>query len=54
VIHELGHALGLLQHSPSSFDIMNQNPTVTFPSSRDRNTVEILYHSPATVVPPPR
>lgn len=54
VIHELGHALGLLQHSPSPFDIMNQTPTVTFPSSRDRNTVEILYHSPATVEPPPR
>ena len=53
-IHELGHALGLLQHSPSPFDIMNQTPTVTFPSSRDRNTVEILYHTPPTVVPPPQ
>lgn len=54
VIHELGHALGLLKHSPSSFDIMNATPTVTAPSTDDRNTVEILYHSHATVAPPPR
>jgi predicted Zn-dependent protease len=54
VIHELGHALGLLKHSPSPFDIMNQTPTVTLPSSADRRTVEVLYHTAATVVPPPR
>lgn len=54
VIHELGHALGLLQHSPSPIDIMYQTPMVTFPSSRDRNTVEVLYHTAATVAPPPR
>jgi hypothetical protein len=54
VIHELGHALGLLKHSASSFDIMNATPTVTAPSATDRNTVEVLYHTPATVVPPPR
>ena len=53
-IHELGHSLGLLQHSPSMLDIMNQTPTVSFPGSRDRNTVEILYHTRATVVPPPQ
>jgi hypothetical protein len=54
VIHEIGHALGLLKHSPSPFDIMNQTPTVTLPSSADRRTVEVLYHTAATVVPPPR
>jgi hypothetical protein len=52
--HEIGHALGLLRHSPSSFDIMNQTPTVALPSSADRRTVEVLYHTVATVQPPPR
>ena len=54
VIHELGHSLGLLKHSASSFDIMNATPTVTAPSAIDRNTIEVLYHTRATVVPPPR
>ena len=53
-IHELGHALGLLKHSPSTFDIMNQDPTVASPSSTDRRTVEILYHTTPTVAPPSR
>jgi len=53
-MHELGHAIGLLKHSPSSLDIMNQTPTVDSPSSADRNTAEILYHTTATAVPPPR
>jgi predicted Zn-dependent protease len=53
-MHELGHALGLLKHSPSSFDIMHQTPTVALPSSSDRRTVEVLYHTAATVGPPPR
>jgi hypothetical protein len=53
-IHELGHALGLLKHSASPFDIMNVTPTVTTPSAADRSTVEVLYHTRATVAPPPR
>ena len=53
-IHELGHALGLLKHSASPFDIMNAIPTVTTPSGTDRSTVEVLYHTTATVLPPPR
>jgi hypothetical protein len=52
--HEIGHALGLLKHSPFPLDIMNQTPTVAFPSSTDRRTVEVLYHTAATVVPPPQ
>jgi hypothetical protein len=44
----------LLKHSPSSFDIMHQTPTVALPSSSDRRTVEVLYHTAATVGPPPR
>jgi hypothetical protein len=54
VIHEFGRALGLLQNSPSPLDIMYITPTVAFPSSRDRRTVEVLYHTTATVVPPAR
>jgi predicted Zn-dependent protease len=54
VIHELGHALGLLNESPFPFDIMNETPTVLLPTSRDRSTVEVLYHTTPTVVPPPR
>lgn len=53
-IHELGHSLGLLRHSPSQLDIMNQTPTVASPSTADRRTVEVLYHSRATLVPPPK
>jgi hypothetical protein len=49
-----GHALGLLKHSPSTLDIMNQTPTVSTPSSTDRRTVEVLYHTAATVAPPPQ
>jgi len=51
VIHEFGHALGLLRESDSTGDIMYEGPTVTAPSERDRNTAEILYHTPATVAP---
>jgi len=53
-IHELGHALGLLKHSPYGADIMNATPTVTTPSAEDRRTIELLYHTRATVAPPPR
>jgi hypothetical protein len=54
VVHELGHALGLLKHSPYADDIMNEVPAVTAPSLEDRRTIEVLYHTPATVIPPPR
>jgi hypothetical protein len=50
--HELGHSLGLLRHSPSALDIMSQTPTIASPSSADRRTVEVLYHTAATVGPP--
>lgn len=53
-IHELGHALGVLQHSPSPTDIMAPNPTVSLPSADDRRTVEVLYHTVPTLAPPPR
>jgi predicted Zn-dependent protease len=51
--HELGHTLGLVRHSPSPFDLMNSVPAVALPSARDRRTVEVLYHTPPTILPPP-
>lgn len=51
--HELGHALGILQHSPDSADLMYANPRVTGPSERDRRTVEVLYHTEPTIAPRP-
>lgn len=52
-IHELGHALGLGQHSPYSGDLMWANDTAAVPSPSDRRTVEILYHTTPTIGPPP-
>lgn len=48
-IHELGHALGIFQHSTNPADIMFFNPVVALPSARDRATAEILYHLPSTL-----
>lgn len=53
-IHELGHSIGLLRHSPfPDDDIMAGSPKVNYPSQFDRRTVEVLYHSQPTVQPPP-
>jgi len=52
-IHELGHVLGLLDESPSPLDIMYHDPAVNTPSAADRATIEILYHTPPTIQPPP-
>ncbi len=43
--HEIGHSLGLFQHSTRATDLMFGVPAVREPSSRDRTTVEILYHT---------
>ncbi len=50
--HEVGHTLGLLQHSSSESDLMFGNPMVTRPSEVDRTTVQVLYHTPADLQPP--
>jgi predicted Zn-dependent protease len=49
MIHELGHVLGILNHSSNPLDIMFSNPTVATPSERDRNTVQVMYHWPMNV-----
>lgn len=53
-IHEMGHALGLLRHSPYTNDIMNAVPVANWPSDEDRRTIEVLYHTTPTLGPPPR
>lgn len=50
-IHELGHALGIFQHSPDPADIMAANPQAELPSARDRRTIEADYHYPPTLEP---
>lgn len=57
VTHELGHTLGLFNPSHAgtdSTDIMYAFPRLYSPAVRDRATVEVLYHTPPTITPPPR
>jgi hypothetical protein len=51
--HEVGHTIGILNHSPDPADLMNSTPTVPAPSDGDRRTVEVLYHTPPTIAPRP-
>jgi len=50
ILHELGHVLGMLRHSPRNTDIMFVSPEVDALSNRDRNTAEVMYHAPSNVV----
>ena len=52
--HELGHTLGILTHSPATTDLMFGTPATASPTNRDRNTAQVLYHTTATIAPPPR
>ncbi len=47
--HELGHAIGIFQHSPDPDDLMYSDPVVLAPSVRDRNTANRAYHTPTTI-----
>ena len=47
--HEIGHTLGLLQHSTQPNDLMAGQPLVRVPSDRDRMTAEVLYHTVPTI-----
>ena len=49
--HELGHALGIWEHSPTATDLMFADPMVNGPSDRDLATAEQIYHVPPTVEP---
>jgi len=52
--HELGHALGILAHSPDETDIMFVDPVVSSLSARDRATVERAYHVEPNLAAPVR
>ncbi len=54
VIHELGHSLGVLREAPDTAAIMYAPPRVRQPAPIDRRTVQVLYHTPATLAPAPR
>ncbi len=49
VTHELGHALGILNHSPNVGDVMYRSPILDGLSDHDRQTIETAYHTPANV-----
>lgn len=49
--HELGHSLGILQHSPDPADLMYATPTASAPTDRDLASARAAYQAPADVVP---
>lgn len=52
VVHELGHVLGIGQHSPDPSDLMASGvPTLTAPGPRDIATVQVLYHTTPDILP---
>jgi predicted Zn-dependent protease len=51
--HEIGHSLGLLQHSTDPADLMYSVPVVSLLSQRDVSTAQTLYHTQPNVLPAP-
>jgi predicted Zn-dependent protease len=52
VMHELGHVLGLAQHSPNPGDLMTANPLDrNEPNARDRASVQLLYQLQPDITP---
>ncbi|MEO8200316.1 MAG: matrixin family metalloprotease, partial [Gemmatimonadota bacterium] len=49
--HEVGHSIGLFQHTTDPLDIMYSNPVTTHLSDRDISTVEALYHRESDMRP---
>jgi len=47
--HELGHALGLFEHSPDAADLMASDPVAPAPTERDRATAERMFHGTTTL-----
>jgi predicted Zn-dependent protease len=52
--HELGHALGILAHSPDPNDLMFVSPFRLYLTADDRYTIQLLYHTAARLGPAPR
>jgi hypothetical protein len=52
IAHELGHVLGIVQHSPNSQDLMFTDPVAReVPNTRDRVTVQLLYQTRPAIIP---
>jgi predicted Zn-dependent protease len=51
-VHEVGHTIGIFGHSQNEFDLMHPTPRVPTPSTRDRSTAEVLYHTSPSITPP--
>jgi hypothetical protein len=49
--HEMGHSMGLFQHSADTVDIMYSNPVARVLSDRDVSTIEALYHRTSDMTP---
>ncbi len=50
-LHEMGHSMGLFQHTSDPLDIMFSNPVAEELSDRDVSTIEALYHRDADMIP---
>lgn len=52
VAHEIGHVLGIAQHSPNSVDLMYAGDLLRdVPNVRDRATIQVLYHATPDILP---
>jgi predicted Zn-dependent protease len=51
VAHELGHVLGIAQHSPNPQDLMFATVNVSTASHADVSTIQVLYHTVPDVTP---
>jgi predicted Zn-dependent protease len=52
VVHELGHVLGIAQHSPDPDDLMASGiPVRSTLSARDAATIQVLYHTAPDIFP---
>lgn len=52
VAHELGHLLGIAQHSRVQTDLMHEDQvSLSVPNARDRATVQVLYHTRPDITP---
>lgn len=49
--HEIGHTMGLFQHSTDTLDLMFSVPSSTFLTVRDVGTAVNAYHFPSDMVP---
>jgi predicted Zn-dependent protease len=50
-VHEMGHSMGLFQHTTDPADIMFTDPVATELSDRDISTIEALYHRDSDMDP---